>query len=198
MLKIGITGGIGSGKSTVCDIFLRFGIPVYNADLEAKKLLENREVIEFYRNEFGNDVFKNNQLDKHKIASVIFENSAALQKVNDFIHPLVKLKFEAWCETFQNEVYVLEEAALIFESGSYNSLDATIFVHAPQKLRIKRVVERDDVTQEMVMQRIKNQWPDQKKIKLANYIISNDEHSLLLPQVLRLHQMFISEKQIKK
>jgi dephospho-CoA kinase len=194
MLKIGITGGIGSGKSTVCGIFLRFGIPVFNADMEAKKLLENREVMAFYRNEFGDQVFNNNKLDKQKISSIIFEDSVALQKVNNFIHPLVKLKFDEWCELFQSKVYVLEEAALLFESGSYNALDATIFVHAPQKLRIKRVAERDHVTHEMVMQRIKNQWPDQKKIKLANYIITNDEHSLLLPQVLRIHQMFISEK----
>jgi dephospho-CoA kinase len=197
MLRIGITGGIGSGKSTVCEIFLRFGIPVFNADNEAKKLLEQKEVKEFYRNEFGNEVFSDDRLDKKKIASLIFENSEALQKVNDFIHPLVKLKFEGWCESLQVYAYVLEEAALLFESGSYHSLDATIFVHAPQNLRIKRVIERDLVSRETVMQRIKNQWPDQKKIKLANFIITNDEHSLLLPQVLRLHQMFISENKFK-
>ncbi len=193
MLKIGITGGIGSGKTTVCEIFKQLGIPVFISDLEAKKLLETPKVLEFYRNEFGKMVFTGGILDKRKIAALIFENHEAKQKVNDFIHPLVIDAFLAWALTQKNCPYVIKEAALLFESNAYVFLNYSVLVHAPTEVRIKRVIERDKCSGESVVKRIKNQMPEENKMKLANYVISNYEHSLLLPQVLHLHQLFCNE-----
>jgi dephospho-CoA kinase len=197
MLKIGITGGIGSGKTIVCEVFKQLRIPVFTSDLEAKKLLDTPFVLEFYRNNFGESVFTEGLLDKRKIASLIFENQEAKQKVNDFIHPLVMEAFSAWALTQKNCLYVIKEAALLFESNAYMSLNYSVLVHAPIELRIKRVMERDNCSGESVVKRIRSQMPEENKMKLANFVISNDEHSLLLPQVLSLHQKFCNEAVIK-
>ncbi len=193
MLKIGITGGIGSGKTTVCEIFRQLRIPVFISDFEAKKLLDTPKVLEFYRNEFGERVFTEGVLDKRKIASLIFENQQAKEKVNNFIHPLVIESFLAWALNQINCPYVIKEAALLFESNAYLSLNYSVLIYAPVELRIKRVIERDKCDGGSVVRRIRNQMPEENKMKLANFVISNDEHSLLLPQVLRLHQMFCNE-----
>lgn len=190
MLKIGITGGIGSGKSIVCEIFKHIGIPVFDADTEAKKLLETPEIIKFYKNEFGNIVFTNNSLDKHKIANLIFNDSQALIKINNFIHPKVISLFSDWCNRQKNCKYVIIEAALIFESKTYEMLDYTALVLAPEKLRMERIIARNNITKKNALQRMKNQMPDEEKKKLASFIIYNDEQSLLLPQIFSLHQIF--------
>jgi dephospho-CoA kinase len=195
MLKIGVTGGIGSGKSTVCEIFRHLGVPIFSSDHEANKLLDSSEVIEFYKNEFGSAVFANGSLDKQKIAAIIFNDSAALQKVNRFIHPIVNSQFAKWVNNQKNCFYIIKESALLLEQNSKGYLDYIILVIAPQELRIKRVMSRDGSEENIVMERIKNQVTDTEKMKHANYIISNDEHSLLLPQVLDLHKMFIAEGQ---
>jgi len=197
MHKIGITGGIGSGKSTVCEIFIQLEVPVFNADEEAKKLLEYSEVKEFYKNEFGEKVFTGDRLDKQKIASIIFNDQKALLRVNEFIHPKVIQVFDEWCKKHQKEYYIIHEAALLFESKANILLDQTILVIAPLELRINRIMLRDLCEKASVLKRIENQWPDNKKIKLADFVISNDEQSLLLPQVLRLHQIFCSKEIIK-
>jgi dephospho-CoA kinase len=196
MLKIGITGGIGSGKSTVCNIFKQLGIPIYNSDYEAKKLLDSNEIIEFYKNEFSNDVFVNGSLDKQKIATLIFDNPEALQRVNNFIHPIVNDNFAKWVINQKNSKYVVKESALLLDKNIKGDLNYVVLVLAPKELRLKRVILRDNTSESEVLKRIKNQIPDEAKIKFASYIISNDEHSLLLPQVLKLHQMFINESTI--
>jgi dephospho-CoA kinase len=195
MLKIGVTGGIGSGKSTVCEIFKHLGTPVFNSDYEANKLLNTSEVIGFYKNEFGSEVFSNVSLDKQKIAAIIFNNAEALKKVNNFIHPLVNSQFAQWVLKQKNCFYVIKESALLLEQNSLKDLDYIILIMAPLELRIKRVVLRDNSEETVVMKRIENQATDAEKMKRANYIITNDEHSLLLPQVLNLHRMFITEAQ---
>jgi dephospho-CoA kinase len=193
MLKIGITGGIGSGKTTVCEIFKQFGIPVFTSDFEAKKLLDTPKVLDFYKTEFGDSVFTNGLLDKRKIATLIFENQEAKEKVNEFIHPLVIESFLSWALNQKNCPYVIKEAALLFESKANLALNYTVLISAPVELRIKRVMQRDKCSGETVVKRIKSQMSEENKMKLANFVISNDEHSLLLPQVLRLHQMFCIE-----
>jgi dephospho-CoA kinase len=192
-MKIGITGGIGSGKSVVCEIFKHLGIPVFNADEEAKALLNTELVVDFYFNQFGEKAFTNNILDKNKIASLIFSDKPALEKVNNFIHPLVFNEFENWCTKYAEKPYVIHEAALIFESKSQEHFNATILVHAPFEMRIQRVILRDKVERAIVEQRIINQMDDNEKIKLTNYSINNDGSELLIPQVLNLHNKFITK-----
>jgi dephospho-CoA kinase len=193
MLKIGITGGIGSGKTTVCEIFKQFGIPVFTSDFEAKKLLDTPNVLDFYKTEFGDSVFTSGLLDKRKIATLIFENQEAKEKVNDFIHPLVIESFLSWALDQKNCPYVIKEAALLFESKANLALNYSVLISAPVELRIKRVMQRDKCSGETVVKRIRSQMSEENKMKLANFVISNDDHSLLLPQVLRLHQMFCNE-----
>ena len=195
MLKIGVTGGIGSGKSTVCEIFRHLGTPVFNSDFEANKLLNSFDVIEFYKNEFGDSVFTDDSLDKQKIAALIFYDPEALQKVNNFIHPIVNSGFTKWLQNQKNSFYVIKESALLLELKYIKDIDYIVLVIAPLELRIKRVQLRDNVETNTVMNRIKNQAADSEKMKHANYIISNDENSLILPQVLKLHNMFITESQ---
>ncbi len=192
MMKIGITGGIGSGKSVVCEIFKHLGIPVFNADEEAKTLLNSNLVRDFYYTLFGEKAFTNNIPDKKKIASLIFSDKQALEKVNNFIHPLVFNKFENWCTKYDEMPYVIHEAALIFESKSQGHFNSTILVHAPVEMRIQRVIFRDKVERFIVEQRINNQMKDDEKIKLTNYIINNNGLDLLIPQVLTLHNKIIS------
>jgi dephospho-CoA kinase len=186
MFKVGITGGIGSGKSTVCKIFETLGIPIFNADSEAKKLLDTKEVKSFYLKEFGDSVFTDGILDRKRIADHIFSDKDALIKVNEFIHPLVKKLFENWCSQNNQQDYVIKEAALLFESGLYHALDYNILIIAPVEIRIERIIHRDNASKEIVLKRINNQWSDEKKIPLANKIIINDDSQALLPQVLEL------------
>ncbi len=195
MLKVGITGGIGSGKSTVCEIFRQLGVPIFNSDYEAKKLLETTDIIDFYKKEFGDKVFINGLLDKQKIATLIFNNTEALQKVNNFIHPIVIDNFAKWIRIQKNCKYVIKESALLLEKNNKGDLDYVVLVLAPEELRLKRVMSRDGIDESGVLKRIINQTPDEEKMKIASFIISNDDHSLLLPQVLRLHQMFLNELQ---
>lgn len=194
MLKVGITGGIGSGKSTVCRIFETLGIPVFNADLQAQLLLTTPEVISFYKKEFGELVFTDNQLDKPKIAQLIFTNKIALEKINQFIHPLVFDLFDKWCKTYSNSSFVIKEAALLFETGAYNTLDFNVLVTCPEEIRIERVMQRNGISREQVVQRINNQWPDEKKKPLAQAEIINDGQNAILTQTLTLHKLLKNKK----
>jgi dephospho-CoA kinase len=186
MLKVGVTGGIGSGKSTICKIFEALDIKIFYADTEAKNLLDTHEVIEFYIKEFGPVVFTNKQLDKQKIAQLIFSNPSALHKVNSFIHPKVNSRFNDWCLKFQSEPYIIKEAALLFETGAYLQLDYNILIVAPMELKITRTAKRDVIPRDQILERANSQWNDEKKIPLANAIVSNDNNELLIPQVLKL------------
>ena len=191
MLKVGITGGIGSGKTTVCMIFKTLGIPVYDADTQAKQLMntdpELRALLQGY---FGNDVYRSGTLDRHKLAEIIFNDKTALEKVNSWVHPAVARDFEHWC-TRQTSPYVLEEAAIIFESNIAHRFEKTILVTAPNSVRIERVCLRDHVSPEIVRKRMDNQWPEEKKIALADYVIYNDEVQPITTQVLKIHRQFI-------
>lgn len=186
-MKVGITGGIGSGKSLVCEIFGKLGIPVFNADTEAKNLLKTPRVIEFYKENFGEAVLTNNQLDNQKIAQKIFNDKEALAKVNHFIHPIVLELFEKW--TLENSLapYVIKEAALLFESGAYKSLDYTILVCAPEDIRVERVIRRSGLSREQVIERIANQWDDKKKKNLCDFILENDGRQAILQKILDTH-----------
>jgi dephospho-CoA kinase len=199
MFKVGVTGGIGTGKSTVCKIFEAIGIPIFYADIEAKKLLETDEVRSFYSSEFGQQVFTRTILDPKKIANLIFSNKEAIQKVNSFVHPLVNKRFESWCNTIHNAPYIIKEAALLFESNLYKQLDYTILTIAPLEVKIERIVKRDGIKKESILERINNQWDDNKKIPLSNITIINDGKQALLPQVIEINEMIktiINQKEI--
>jgi dephospho-CoA kinase len=191
-VKTGITGGIGSGKTTVCRIFEALGIPVYYADAGARQLMNtDPELRSSLKQLFGNDIYnRDGEIARSKLADIIFRDKSALEKVNSLVHPAVARDFIQWSER-QTSPYVLEEAAIIFESGIAARFDKVILVTAPEELRVERVSERDRVEPESVLLRIKNQWPEEKKIELADYIIYNDNSQLLIPQVRHIHEQLL-------
>ncbi len=192
MLKIGITGGIGSGKTTVCRIFELLGISIYSADEEAKKILNEFDVKKSITNYFGNDVLNSDKnIDRKKLANLVFNDKENLQKLNSIVHPAVAKHFEEWCNKNQSSKYVLKEAAIMFESGAYKQVDNIIVVTAPVDLKIKRSVLRDNITEEQVIERMNNQLTDEEKIKRSQFVIYNDEQQLLIPQVLQIHQQIL-------
>jgi dephospho-CoA kinase len=186
-LKVGITGGIGSGKTTVCKIFESLGIPVYYADNEAKRLIEEHpRLVSGYKKLFGDEVYRNGKLNKQLVAKVIFEDNKLLNKVNALVHPVVREDFIGWVNK-QRAPYVLEEAAVLLESGGHHFLDKVILVTAPETVRIARVIKRDGVASEEVLKRIRNQWPDEKRHRFCDYEILADEKHLVVPQILKIH-----------
>lgn len=192
MLKIGLTGGIGSGKSTVAKIFEVLGIPVYYADTEAKRLMNSNEKIkESLRQHFGEATYKNEDLDRKYLADIVFNNPEKLELLNALIHPVTIKDAEEWMQR-QAAPYSIKEAALLFESGAAENLDFVIGVYAPQALRIKRVMKRDNLSQDEIVKRINRQVNEEMKMKLCDFVITNNEQELLIPQVLKLHQHFIS------
>lgn len=193
-LQIGITGGIGSGKSTICRIFKVLGVPVYDADLRARQLMEHDQMlIESIRQTFGAAAYKKDgTLDRIFMANAVFGNQEALTQLNALVHPRVRLDYEAWSSA-QLARYVLREAALLYESGSYTTVEKMIVVTSPHDLRIKRVLLRDKHRSHKDIEAIiANQLSDEEKSKRADYIIQNDERHLVIPQVLALHQQFMA------
>jgi dephospho-CoA kinase len=195
MKKIGITGGIGSGKTTVCEIFKLLGVPVFHADAEAKKLQDNDPNIrELLINLFGKRIYSNDgKLDRKKLASLIFNDPTSLAYVNSIIHPPVRLSFQKWTNQHQDAFYVLYEAAVLLESGYSSDFDRNILVLADEKIRIERVMRRDQISEELVRQRINNQMPDAQKIKMVDFFIENNNRKLLFPQILELNKLIISD-----
>jgi dephospho-CoA kinase len=188
MLKIGITGGIGSGKSYICKIFEQLGVPVYNADEKARNISNNSiSVKKDITNLFGKEAYENNVLNRAYIASKVFNDTNLLEQLNQIIHPAVNKDFNDWCNNYQDKSYILKEAAILFESGIYKNLDKTILVTAPESIRINRVIKRDGSTKEEVLNRMKNQWPTEKITPLADFIIHNIDKELLLPEILKIH-----------
>ena len=192
MIKIGITGGIGSGKTTVCEIFKLLGIPVFHADLEAKNIQNNDESIKrIIKNLLGCGVYTDDgKIDRIKMAGIIFNDKKLLSAVNEIIHPAVKEKFLKWSEIYQSVPYLLYEAAILFESGNASDFNRNILVLSDEKLRIERVIKRDHTTEEIVRQRISNQFLDTEKVKMTDFLIDNNNQSLLIPQVLKLDKIF--------
>jgi dephospho-CoA kinase len=195
MLKIGITGNIGSGKTTVSKLFELMGIPVFYADDAAKILMVTDEVlIAGIKQTFGNESYLDDKtLNRKHIADIVFNDEAQLAQLNALVHPAVFKAFDSWAEQeVKDDVpYVLKEAAVLFESNSYKFCDKTIMVTAPLELRIKRVMHRDNITRQEVLNREARQFTEEKKIQLADYVIKNDESELVIPQVLKLHQEFL-------
>jgi dephospho-CoA kinase len=192
MLKIGITGGIGSGKSTVAKVFGVLGIPVYNADLAAKRLMnEDAALKEKIKEQFGDDVYKSEKLDTKYLAQIVFSSEEKLEALNSIVHPATINDANAWMLK-QTTPYTLKEAALLFESGAAELLDYVIGVTAPAPLRLQRVMQRDNSSREEVMARMNKQMDEEIKMKLCNFIITNDEQQLLIPQVLALHETILS------
>jgi dephospho-CoA kinase len=193
-LQIGITGGIGSGKSTVCRIFSTLGIPVYDADSRAKSLMTTDGIlVSQIKKEFGSLSFRSDgNVDREYLARIVFQDKERLEKLNKLIHPRVALDYERWVSEQKSE-YVLKEAALLFEAKSYQVLDKIILVHAPTETRINRVLKRDPQrTRQQVEDIMENQMQDEEKLKLADFNIVNDESKLVIPQVLELHETFTS------
>lgn len=190
-LIVGITGGIGSGKSTVAHIFSLLGVPVYNSDIRSKELLnKDPELKSRLIEQFGEEIYTTTGIDRKRFAALIFNDKKLLETSNSIIHPSVKSDFEDWVAS-QSFPYVIKESAILFETGIYKQLDKIMLVTAPEKLRIKRVVDRDQTPEKVVLERIKNQWVDARKIPLADFVIYNDETQMLLPQILKVHQSLL-------
>jgi dephospho-CoA kinase len=196
MLKIGITGGIGSGKSTVCKVFETLGIPVFYADHAAKWLMENdNNLMASIRELFGEKAYINGKLNREHIASKAFGHPEKLQQLNALTHPATIRYGNDWMEN-QTGPYAIKEAALFFESGSYSDLDLIIGVYAPLEVRINRSMQRDGVTREKVLERIAQQMDEEEKMKRCDIVITNDDIAAVIPQVLKVHEQFLSKDEL--
>jgi dephospho-CoA kinase len=193
MLKIGLTGGIGSGKSAVAGIFNVLGIPVFDADTNAKLVMETDASLSAAIKElFGEESYLEGKLNRQYIANLVFSDAFKLDQLNALVHPATISAANNWMHQ-QTTPYVIKEAALLFEAGSAAHLDFIIGVYAPQHIRIKRVMDRDNVTREQVLARMNRQINEEIKMKLCDFVLVNDEQQLLIPQVLRLHEKFIAK-----
>ncbi|MDR1169798.1 MAG: dephospho-CoA kinase [Prevotellaceae bacterium] len=190
MLKAGLTGGIGSGKSIVCKIFSILKIPVYQADIAAKRLYDtDDELRNGLKSLFGEHLYESGTLDRKKLAAIIFSNAENLKKINELVHPAVKRDFLEYISLLPETIpYIIHEAAILYEAKTENMFDTVINVYAPEDIRIKRVLARENTTEKDVKQRIASQWPDKLKIELSNYNIINDGKIPILPQVLHVHE----------
>lgn len=191
MKKIGITGGIGSGKTTVARVFEQLGIPVYHADYWAKEIMNTEPlVIERLKELFGKDIYDNaGKANRKRIAELVFADKNKLNELNSIIHPAVWLHGENWLKQHAGKPYILKEAAILFESGGNKDMDKVIMVSAPIEIRLERVMKRDNATREEVTARMANQWPDEQKIALSDFVIVNDDRQLVIPQVLEVHRV---------
>ena len=186
MKKIGLTGGIGVGKTFVAKLFYQMGIPVFNADVEAKKCMaSDSELIKNIKLIFGNVIYIDGKLQKEILASIIFSDIKKLNELNALVHPVVKQSFYDWCEKQESEI-VVKEAAILFESNSHIGFDKVICVTAPENIRIQRVQQRDNDSINQVKSRIESQMKQSEKEKLSDYIIVNDGVELILPQVIKI------------
>jgi dephospho-CoA kinase len=192
--NIGLTGGIGSGKSYIAKVFEALDIPVFYADNEAKKIINEPQIIINV-----SEVLQTNIIDpatglanRKKIASIVFNDPEKLKLLNQIIHPAVEQNFIIWCANHAQKKYVIKEAAILFESGSYKKLDGVICVVSPLELRLKRLAVRDNESEAEILKRINNQWSDEQRVALSNWVIHNDEQSPVLSQVLLVHQKIIT------
>jgi len=187
MIKIGITGGIGSGKSTVCKVFKVLGIPVFEADQVARQLMNSDAKVRIQLiSLFGSTVYLADQtIDRTFLSAIVFNSPSLLAALNSIVHPAVRNAFDDWCKD-QQSPYVLHEAAILFESGFYKLMDKTIAVAAVESERVQRVMKRDNTSEQQVRQRISNQWTDEQRVKLADFVISNNDNELIIPQIVEI------------
>jgi dephospho-CoA kinase len=193
---IGLTGGIGSGKTTAANEFLSLGIPVYITDKEAKNLMQSDAVLNQIKDEFGTEVFDKDVLIREKLSEIVFKDANKLAQLNGIVHPAVKQHFKQWLSEHQNDPFVVYESAILFESGSYKQCDIVINVVAPLETRIQRVIERDKTTREKVLERIKNQWNDEEKSSKSDFIIENTSIEALKLEIVKILK-FLGINQIK-
>ena len=190
MLRIGITGGIGAGKSLVLEVLMHLGYPVFNSDESAKQILnENNEVRQLLLSEFGDSVYANNQLNREELARIIFNNEESMQFVNQLIHPRVRRAFEDFCKVNPASA-IFNEAAILFETGAYENFDKMVLIAADESTRIQRVMKRDGSSEESIRARINKQWPDDQKMPLADFVIDNSENSSVLLQIESMLDQF--------
>lgn len=187
-LAIGVTGGIGSGKSTVCRMFEILGAPVFEADKVAKQLLDSHEGIKSgLIRLFGKNIYSaEGTVNREKLAGIIFNDDLYLQNMNNLVHPVVREEFASWLKKKKTLPYVVLEAAILFEGGFYEMMDFTLLVTAPEAQRIARVMKRDEVTENLVRERMDKQWPDEEKEKRANMVLKNDNNRLLIPEIIKI------------
>jgi len=188
---IGLTGGIGSGKTTIANYFKSLGVPVYIADDAAKEVMKLPEIVASLKVAFGEDIFNGNILNSEKLAKIVFNNPEKLNLLNKIVHPAVKIHFDQWLLAHKKSPFVIKEAAILFESGSYKYCDKIITVVAPLETRIKRVIERDKTTREAVLKRIENQWSDEQKISKSDFVIHNSSFEAAESQVNEIHNLLI-------
>ena len=191
MLRAGLTGNIGSGKSVVASVFSSIGIPVFHADEESKKILKIPEIVNLIAGLFGRTVSEGGMINNKRLASIVFGNPEALQRLNSLLHPLVMKDFNAWVESNRQAPYVLMEAAILFESGFAKEFDYIIHVSCPEETAIERVVKRDGFTRELVIDRMKHQLNNDDKSRMSDFVIINDGSKLLIPQVISIHKKLL-------
>jgi dephospho-CoA kinase len=192
-LRLGITGGIGSGKTSVCRVFSILGIPVFSADPVASVIMENNDGLKEKINQLaGKDMYAAGKLDRAELAALIFNNTEALNTINALVHPLVFDQFSQWVLQ-QESPYVIMEAAILFESGAWKLVDRIATVAAPVEERIQRVIQRNSLTREMVLKRIRNQMTDEEKISKSDYVIRNSENEMIIPVILKIHEDILNQ-----
>lgn len=192
MKHIGLTGGIGSGKSFVAEVFRHLSVPVFSSDDAGREVqTSDPEVVSAIRNLLGDVYLENGSLDRKKVAAIVFADADKLLQLNEIVHPAVRKRFSDFCALHSDAPYVINEAAILFETGIYKTLDGTILVTAPDSIRIDRVMKRDGATEDEVKIRMQKQWPDMKKGQFAQWTIVNDGKHPLLKQVLKIHQQLI-------
>lgn len=191
MIKsIGLTGNMGSGKTLISNVFYNLGVPVFNADIEAKKLYEDKVFLEKIKKEFGDIILKDNKLVRENLAKIVFNDKKRLEKLNSMIHPIVLENYKSWVK-FQDFPYVIHESAIIFESGWKSNFYKIICIDSPEDISIERVRLRDNIDEDRIKQRLKNQMPIEEKKSMSDFIIFHDNKTMILPQILIIHNELI-------
>lgn len=193
-MKVGLTGNIGSGKSTAARIFSALGVPVFYADLQAKQLYHDTEVIREVIGLFGDDVTDaDGKVVFQHLAKVVFNDPEKLRQLNALIHPMVREKYYSWLNSHENQAYTVQEAAIMMESGLYKQMDAVVVITAPENQRLQRILGRDGATEEEVRKRMSQQLPEKKLMEIADFVVKNDDQTLLIPQILDIHKRLLKQ-----
>lgn len=199
MIKVGVTGGVGSGKTTVCHVFRQLGVPVFQADIVAKELYDMSESVRSKMiGLLGESIYNGENLDRRKLARLIFSNRELLHQVNRIVHPEVASYFIEWCQNHIFESYVIQESAILFESNAGKVMDIIITVTAPVDVRLKRIMKRPGMSEQLALKIMENQMPDEMKIKQSRYVIENDDQHLIIPQVMEIHKALAKARNFKK